>query len=150
MRLLIAATPGGHLSEALLLLESVIPRCEDVILYTGDNTARVECDSFRTYRYRRTRKRIWFMIRGALTAFLVLRKERPDWVVSTGAQCAVFTLLPAKLLGMKTMFIETVTRVDNPTRAARIVYPFVDRFFVQHEGMLSCFGEKAEYIGGLI
>jgi len=149
MRIAIAATHGGHLSEAIILLERVIPRCDEVILLTGD-AERAKNYLFTSYIYPRNENPFVFLTRGFFYCLKVLRRERPDWVISTGAECGVFGLAAARVLGIRTIFIETVTRLDNPTRAAKLSYRLATRFYVQHPETLECFGPKAEYVGGLV
>ena len=80
----------------------------------------------------------------------VLREQRPDVVVSTGSEIAIPVFYLAKLLGMKTVFIETCSRVQMPTGTGRLVYPISDVFLVQWPEMLSSYGPKAQYKGGLL
>ena len=68
-------------------------------------------------------------------AWKVLRKERPDLIVSTGAAAAVPFFYIGKLLGSKTIFIEIYDRIDSPTLTGKLVYPVTDRFIVQWEEM---------------
>ena len=66
-------------------------------------------------------------------AWKVLRKERPDLIISTGAAVAVPFFYLGKLLGAKTMYIEIFDRIDSPTLTGKLVYPVTDRFIVQWE-----------------
>ena len=63
----------------------------------------------------------------------MLRKERPDLIISTGAAVAVPFFYLGKLLGAKTMYIEIFDRIDSPTLTGKLVYPVTDRFIVQWE-----------------
>jgi len=51
--------------------------------------------------------------------------------------------------GIKTIFIESWTRVIQPTVTGRIVYPVSDVFLVQWGSLLSKYGKKAKYEGGI-
>lgn len=61
----------------------------------------------------------------------IMRTEKPDLVVSTGASIAVSTAIAAKVLGLKFIFIESVTRAQNLSLSGQLVYPFADEFYVQ-------------------
>ena len=60
----------------------------------------------------------------------MIRRQRPDVIVSTGAGVAVPFLLLGKLFGCKTVFIESVTRIETLSLSARLVRPFLDILYV--------------------
>ena len=72
----------------------------------------------------------------------------PDIVVSTGSVTGAVMLKIANLFKRKTIYIETFASVKKPTRTGLLVYPFVDRFYVQWESMLEFF-PNAIYLGKL-
>lgn len=80
-----------------------------------------------------------------------LIRNRPDVVISTGSgELAIPALLMAEALGIRTIYIETWTRVKEPSWAGRILYHFAGRFLVQWEDLLPRFGRRAEFRGGLL
>lgn len=70
-------------------------------------------------------------VRNTLLAVRVLRKERPDLIVSSGAAVAVPFFLVGKLFGAKTVYVEVFDRVDAPTLTGRLVRRITDLFVVQ-------------------
>lgn len=70
-------------------------------------------------------------VRNTLLAVRVLRKERPDLIVSSGAAVAVPFFLVGKLIGAKTVYVEVFDRVDAPTLTGRLVRHITDLFVVQ-------------------
>jgi UDP-N-acetylglucosamine:LPS N-acetylglucosamine transferase len=64
-------------------------------------------------------------------AWRILRRERPDIILSTGAGPIVPFAIVGRLLGMRTLFIETLTRLQKPSMTGRIVYFLADRVFYQ-------------------
>jgi len=66
-----------------------------------------------------------------LKALYILRKSQPDLVVSTGASIAVPFLLASKLFGIKTVFIESISRSSDLSLSGKLVYNPVDEFYVQ-------------------
>jgi len=149
MRVLIPATSGGHLKEALLLFEDLIAQADETVVLTnpGGGSAKLP---YRCVYHQQTGPVVSVLLKGFALSLRLLWRDRPDWVVTTGAEVAVFSLLAARLFGIRTVFVETVTRRDNPTRAARICYYLAHHFYVQHPETLNHFGPKAQYIGGLI
>jgi UDP-N-acetylglucosamine:LPS N-acetylglucosamine transferase len=78
----------------------------------------------------------------------IFLREKPDVVLSTGADVAVASCLIAKLFGKKVIFIESFCRVNSPSLSGRIIYPFADLFLVQWKENLSFF-PKARYAGSV-
>jgi UDP-N-acetylglucosamine:LPS N-acetylglucosamine transferase len=146
INVLIAATLGGHLTEALLLFDGI---------------PDVSCSFFTESTQRLTDRTVYSagpvdMVswratsRSFFRALWVLLRHRPDWVVSTGAEVGVGAILAAKVLWIPTIFVETVTRYKDTTRSAKICYRLVNHLYVQHRGTLELMGPKAEYIGGIL
>lgn len=70
-------------------------------------------------------------VRNTLLAIRVLRRERPDLILSSGAAVAVPFFLVGRLLGAKTVYVEVFDRVDAPTLTGRLVRRMTDLFVVQ-------------------
>ena len=68
-------------------------------------------------------------------AWSLLRKKRPDLIISSGAAVAVPFFYIGKLLGAKLIYLEVYDRLDSPTLTGKLVYPIADRFIVQWEEM---------------
>lgn len=81
-------------------------------------------------------------------AWKILKAERPDVIISTGALPALPTLVLGKFLGSKIVYLESFAKVDTPNKAGKLVYRFADRFYVQWEPMLRHY-PKAIYKGGI-
>jgi UDP-N-acetylglucosamine:LPS N-acetylglucosamine transferase len=147
MKICIAASEGGHMTEALYLRSAYADH--DVFLITGANP-RMSGFPYPIYmvpKFARNPLKLFEVIWKVFRAF---RRERPSLVLSTGSEIALPVFLMARLFGAKTVFIETITRVENPSLTARLVYPFVDRFYVQNPETLKAFGPRAEYHGGIV
>lgn len=70
-------------------------------------------------------------LKNAWESLWLLRRERPHFIISTGADVAVPTLILGKIFfRCKIIFIESAGDV-TPTLTGRIVYPFCDLFIVQ-------------------
>lgn len=147
IKILLAASGGGHLTEGIYLFSN-LPNI-DLFILSEDSTKVKNMHNSYTYNY------IWSGSSGRILGSFfktlkIIIKVRPKWIISTGAECGIGALIAGKLLGRKTIFVETASRYRTRTKAARIAYIFVDHFYVQHEEALSLFGSKAKYIGGLL
>ena len=81
-------------------------------------------------------------------AFKILRKERPDLIISCGAAVAVPFFYIGKLYGAKLIYIEVFDRINTSSLTGKLVYPITDRFIVQWEEMKEIY-PKAIYLGSI-
>ncbi|MCE5257583.1 MAG: capsular biosynthesis protein [Chloroflexi bacterium] len=145
MKLCLVCSHGGHMTE-LLELKSVWSTHE-VFFITYFSKRELPA---RAYTYSNLTKYPLKVVPMFFSVAKVLRKERPEWVISDGAEIAIPVFAAARLLGIKTMYIESVCRVNTPSFTGRVVYPLSDVFLVQWPELLARFGSKARYEGGLI
>lgn len=80
----------------------------------------------------------------------VFLTERPDVIVSTGAEIAIPAFYLGKLFGCTTVFIESWCHVESRSVTGRIVYPVSDLFLVQWPQLVELYGQKARYEGTVI
>jgi UDP-N-acetylglucosamine:LPS N-acetylglucosamine transferase len=73
--------------------------------------------------------------------------EKPDIIISTGSEIAIPVFFTARLLGIRTMFIESLCRVKEPSMTGKIIYPISSVFLVQWKQLLKKYGKKAQYWG---
>jgi UDP-N-acetylglucosamine:LPS N-acetylglucosamine transferase len=89
------------------------------------------------------------LFRNLWLALRVLRSERPDVVVSTGAGVALPFFLVAWLMRIPTAYIEVYDRIDTATLTGRLCRPFATRMCVQWEDQLAVY-PGATLIGPLL
>jgi beta-1,4-N-acetylglucosaminyltransferase len=80
----------------------------------------------------------------------IFARERPDVIITNGAEIAIPAVVIGRLFGVPIVFIEVWTRVRLPTLTGRIVYPLCDAFYVMWPELLEAYGSKARYEGGLL
>lgn len=148
LNLCLIACPAGHMTELLTLMPA----------FEGHGNFIVTYDSIRTEHFHRitavhTIPEIGFSIwRFALTFFIAFRllwRERPDVIISTGTQLAIPFFVVGRMLGITTVFIESVCKIHSTTRTGRLIYPFANHFFVLWPSMIEVYGPRAVYEGGL-
>ena len=84
----------------------------------------------------------------AFRAFKVIRKERPDLIISCGAAVAVPFFYVGKLYHAKLIYIEVFDRINTSSLTGRMVYPITDRFIVQWEELKKVY-PKAINLGSI-
>ncbi|GAB4470221.1 MAG: hypothetical protein OHK0037_28850 [Elainellaceae cyanobacterium] len=65
----------------------------------------------------------------------ILILERPDMVLSTGANIAVNFAFLSKLLGIRFLYVESISRSDELSLSGKFIYPIADEFYVQWQGL---------------
>lgn len=95
-----------------------------------------------------TNRNIKNLIRNTFLAIRVLKKEKPDLIISSGAAVAVPFFYLGKMMGAKLIYIEVFDRIDKPTMTGKMVYPIVDKFIVQWEEMKKVY-QKAVNFGSI-
>jgi UDP-N-acetylglucosamine:LPS N-acetylglucosamine transferase len=85
--------------------------------------------------YYPTNRSLKALIINTTLAWKLLRKERPDVIISSGAAVAVPFFYLGKLFGAKTIYVEVFDRIDRPTMTGKLVHPVTDKFIVQWEEM---------------
>jgi UDP-N-acetylglucosamine:LPS N-acetylglucosamine transferase len=98
--------------------------------------------------YYPTNRSLKALIINTRRAWKILRKERPDIIISSGAAVAVPFFYIGKLFGAKLVYIEVIDRIDKPTITGKMVYPIVDKFVVQWEEMKKVY-PKAVNLGSI-
>src|SRR4051812_29313366 len=79
-------------------------------------------------------ERDWRVLWNFWEALRILRRERPDVILSTGAGPVVpFAILGRLFFGTRVVFVETITRVEQPSLTGRIMHRLAHEFFYQWE-----------------
>lgn len=131
MHLLLVCSSGGHLLEIFNLREywHKYPRTW-VTFKSDDAESLLEGENVLT-AYHPTNRNIKNLLKNLWLAFGVIKNERPTTVISTGAGVAVPFIYIAKIFGIKSIYIESITRVNELSLTGRMIYPVVDHLLVQ-------------------
>lgn len=130
-RLCLVCSPGGHFIQLHAL--GGIWRSTSrfwVTLPAADTQALLEGERV-WWAFGPTNRNAANFLRNLRLAFSILRNERPHVVLSTGAGVGVPFIWVARLLGIRTVFIEDLTRVTALSLSGRLVYFVADQFLVQ-------------------
>ncbi|BDZ71679.1 PssD/Cps14F family polysaccharide biosynthesis glycosyltransferase [Methanobacterium petrolearium] len=146
MKICLVCSPGGHLIEGLKLI-SASEVHDDIILITHDEAFTLDIPRIKKIYYVKNFliKRvdqskplkflfiIYAMIYLSFNEFIILIKERPDLILSTGSEIAIPAFLIAKILRIRTIFVETLTRVTELSGTGKILLHIANLFIVQWE-----------------
>jgi nitroreductase len=130
-RLLLVCSDGGHLAQ-LHHLEPWWGRHDRtwVTFRKPHATSLLEGERV-VWAHHPTTRNAKNALRNLVLAWRVLRRDRPDVVVSDGAGVAVPFFVMARLLGIPTVFVEVYDRIDSRTLTGRLCRPQSSLFVVQ-------------------
>ena len=147
MKICLVCSYGGHLTEILKLMDA----------FEGHETFFITCKVPRTQNLKKRKYYIPILGKNPIKFIYsmpfiirILNKEKPNLIVSTGAGIAIPVFYIAKLFNIKTLYIESWSRVNNPSITGKVVYPITNIFLVQWKQLLNEYGNKASYWGGIV
>jgi len=157
-KLLVIFGPGGHAVQALRLIEKLGKRYTYEYVLTKDDKTSIKDIRYNGKVYRvsevRTKtdysllKIIFKFIPSSFQALWILLKSRPYSILTSGPAICLHFIFLARLVGIKTIYLESWVRVKNSSKTGRLAYPFTDLLFVQWSELRKRF-PKAIYAGRL-
>lgn len=148
--ILLTSSIGGHFEQLKQLFD--ITSSYNTFILTEKNKNISKKELYNTmYLMQQERKNLNFIIvalLNTLKSFYTICIVLPDVVISTGAGCTIPSLLIAKSIGSKIIYIESFAKINSPTLSGKIMYRFADIFIVQWETMKK-FYPNAYYLGGI-
>jgi beta-1,4-N-acetylglucosaminyltransferase len=148
LKVCLVGSSGGHLTH-LTMLRPFLKDKEHFWVTFDKEDARSQLENERMYScYYPTNRSIKALIKNTIIAWRVIRKERPELIISSGAAVAVPFFYIGKLFGAKLIYIEVFDRLDKATVTGRLVYPIADKFIVEWEEMKKVY-PKAINLGSI-
>lgn len=148
MKVCLVGSSGGHLTHLYMLNKFWLDKERFWVTFNKDD-AKSMLQGEKMYScYYPTNRNIWNLVRNTILAWKILRKEKPDLVISSGAAVAVPFFYLAKVMKKKVVYIEVFDRIDKPTLTGKLVYPICDAFIVQWEEQKDVY-PKAINLGGI-
>lgn len=131
-RVCLAASGGGHVRQLLDL--NPLWSKHDYFFVTEDTSlGRSIRDEHESYfvphvalgqaKLGAPFKMLWNAAKSFFVSLQIIRKTRPDFVITTGAGSMVFILLWARLFGAKIALVDSFARFDRPSAFARLAGP---------------------------
>jgi UDP-N-acetylglucosamine:LPS N-acetylglucosamine transferase len=131
MKLCLVCSSGGHFLQ-LYSLKDVWEGYERFWVTFQGNDTEFFLSREKVYNaYCPTNRHIKNLVRNSFMAMKILLKEKPDVIISTGAGVAVPFLYAGRVLGIKTIYVESMTRVESLSVTGKLVYPVVHHLLVQ-------------------
>lgn len=148
MKICLVGSSGGHLTH-LYMLKPFWQNQERFFVTFDKEDARSMLSGEKMYPcYYPSNRSLKALLINTVRAIKILKREKPDLILSSGAAVAVPFFYIGKLMGAKTIYIEVFDRIDKPTMTGKLVYPVTDAFLVQWEEMKKVY-PKAINLGSI-
>lgn len=148
MKVCLVGSSGGHLTHLYMLKPFWENKDRFWVTFDKEDARSLLEDETVYPCYYPTNRSLKALFINTKLAIKVLKKEKPDLIVSSGAAVAVPFFYIGKLFGAKTIYIEVFDRIDHSTITGKMVYPVTDRFIVQWEEMKKIY-PKAINLGSI-
>lgn len=145
-RLCLVCSHGGHLTE-MLQLSAAFSGCDTFYFcYEADTTRRLQ-DAYLIPNKPYSPVRF---VANLVKLVGIFRRERPDCLVSTGAEIAIPAFIVACIYRIPRLYIECGAQVTRPSLTGKLLVRVSTAFFVQWPELLQAYGHRARYCGSLI
>jgi hypothetical protein len=146
-KLLVVASGGGHWVQ-MLRIKQAFEGCE-VVFVTVQESYRVQVPGHKFYvvsdanRFNKIG-----LIKAAGTLFRITWNEKPDIVVSTGAAPGYLALRLGRMLGARTIWLDSIANVDELSMSGSRIGHFADLWLTQWPHLARPDGPQ--YVGSVL
>lgn len=144
------SSSGGHWEELMCLRE--IADNHDSFFVTEIGGQVFESNLKKVYTFPQiNRHEKFFLYRYIKLYFFakkIIKEEKPDVIITTGALLAYPFCKLGKKNGSKIIFVESFARINDSSLTGKLVFRFADMFLVQWKELLSVYPGSI-YVGGI-
>ncbi len=128
---LLVCSPGGHLLQMLSLEPSWSHMNTTWVTLRAPDSESLLAGQDVEFAHGPTNRSLVKLLRNLPVAWRLVRRRRPDVILSTGAALAIPFFLVGRLHRCRLVYVESLTRTRGLSLSGRVVYPLSDAFFVQ-------------------
>lgn len=149
MKILLVASSGGHLAQLTTLRPWWGSHTRHWVTFDTQDAKASLAGEATTWAFHPTTRNIPNLLRNTILAWRVIRAERPQLIVSTGAGVAFPFFVLSRFFKVATCYIEVLDRIDSRTMTGRLCYPLADAMYVQLEEQIGLY-PQADVIGATL
>jgi UDP-N-acetylglucosamine:LPS N-acetylglucosamine transferase len=148
-KICIPTSSGGHLTHMIFLKDLWKNNDRFWVTFNKVDAQSVLKDERKYWCHYPTNRNVVNLIKNTFLAIKILRKEKPDLILSSGAAVAIpFFFIGKVFFHCKCVYVEVFDRIDKSTIAGKFCYKFADEFIVQWEEQLKVY-PKAKCLGSI-
>ena len=137
---------GGHLSQLAELCDDWPPETQHWITFDSPQARTLLSGRRVTFAHGPTNRSLASLARNLLVAWRLVRRHRPQTILTTGAGIAVPFCYVGRLLGCRVVYVECLSRVSEPSLTGRLVEPVAHELYVQWPQLVTRY-RHARYVG---
>jgi beta-1,4-N-acetylglucosaminyltransferase len=150
---LLVCSTGGHLLQLLALREVWEATPHAWVTFDKTDARTLLRDEQVVYAFGPTNRSFGLLairntVRNLVLAWRVTRRLRPRVVLTTGAGVAVPFAWVGRLRRARVVYVESFTRIDEPSLSCRLIAPVADRIYGQWPELTGAV-RKARYAGNV-
>lgn len=147
-KVLAVASGGGHWVQ-LQRLRPALEATGNLVFVTTDAGYAADVAPHRLHSVKdAARDSKLRLILLALQMALIVLRERPDVVISTGAAPGYFALRIGRMLGARTIWLDSIANVDEVSMAGKLARPYADLWLTQWPHLAT--GEGPQFFGAVL
>ena len=148
-KICIPTSSGGHLTHMMLIKPFWQKNDRFWVTFNKEDSNTILEQERKYYCHYPTNGNYINLIKNFVLAWRILKKEKPDIIISSGAAIAIpFFYLGKRFFGCKCYYIEVFDRINSNTKTGQFCYKYADKFFVQWEEMKKVY-PKAIVLGSI-
>lgn len=142
MKLLLVASTGGHLAQLVTMRSWWAKHDRHWVTFDKPDARAALPGEAVTWAHHPTTRNVPNAMRNLVLAVRHLLRDRPDVIVSTGAGVSLPFFVVARVLRIRTVYIEVFDRIDSATMTGRLSYPISDAMCVQWSRQTAVYPES--------
>lgn len=148
-KVLAIASPGGHWVQLNKICNPLEDRFDVVYVTPGAQYASAINNSRKVLKITDASADSKLkLIPLAIQLLWIFAKERPQAIISTGAAPGAIAFLLAKILPIKTIWVDSIANVSRLSRSARMIQNHADKVITQWKPLSD--GENIIYKGSIL
>lgn len=130
-RVFAVASQGGHWVQLMRIVPAFRDKYDMMFCSTKTDYANVVGSDRFVVIKDYTRHNAWRILSVFTTAFKAMRRFRPNVILTTGSGPAIAVILAGKLLGVKSIWIDSVANAEHLSLSGRIARRIATRVYSQ-------------------
>jgi beta-1,4-N-acetylglucosaminyltransferase len=146
---LLVSSTGGHLLQMHLLRDAWAGLDRVWVSHDTDDARSLLKDETVFFAHWPTTRHVPNLARNLVLAWRLISTLKPRAIISAGAGVAVPFLWIGRLRGSKVVYVESLTRVGQPSLSCRLISPVAHRVYAQWPELTSTL-PNARFVGNVL